>query len=189
MGPDQADGNEGGLRPMRRIFLIQMVFILWPAIWPYLQVASHEGPPFPILVNRKSGSFLVSVWTDPDLGEGKFFLDFKSAPENQDTILPQKVKISAHHLSQDKERIFFESANPGLNNSPFFQGTIPFDRTGNWEVFINWESDGKRGEGVSFQVEVTPPGGPSPLDFGLILIPFIGLAVLGGMCLVKGKRR
>ena len=35
---------------------------------------AHEGPPFPIIVDEPLGPYVVSVWTDPDIGTGTFFV-------------------------------------------------------------------------------------------------------------------
>src|SRR5690606_31855498 len=37
-------------------------------------VRAHEGPPFPIIVDERVGPYVVSVWTDPDIGIGTFFV-------------------------------------------------------------------------------------------------------------------
>ena len=41
------------------------------------RVRAHEGPPYPILVDKTLGPCVVSVWSDPDVGTGTFF--FSSA--------------------------------------------------------------------------------------------------------------
>ena len=35
---------------------------------------AHEGPPFPLFVDKKVDRYLVSVWTDPDVGTAQFFV-------------------------------------------------------------------------------------------------------------------
>ena len=35
---------------------------------------AHEGPPFPLFVDQKVDRYVVSVWTDPDVGTALFFV-------------------------------------------------------------------------------------------------------------------
>ena len=39
-----------------------------------LPAGAHNGPPFPIVENRKIGGYVVSLWTHPDIGTGTFFV-------------------------------------------------------------------------------------------------------------------
>src|SRR5215207_4050738 len=36
--------------------------------------SAHEGPPFPLFVDQKVDRYIVSVWTDPDVGAALFFV-------------------------------------------------------------------------------------------------------------------
>src|SRR6202008_3808988 len=36
--------------------------------------SAHEGPPFPLFVDQKVDRYVVSVWTDPDVGTALFFV-------------------------------------------------------------------------------------------------------------------
>lgn len=56
IGPARREG------PLSRaVFLVAALLTIWP-----LDVASHSGPPFPIVLNQAAGPYHVSVWTDPD---------------------------------------------------------------------------------------------------------------------------
>ena len=39
-----------------------------------LTALAHNGPPFPIIENRRVGPVVISVWTNPDVGTGSFFV-------------------------------------------------------------------------------------------------------------------
>ena len=41
---------------------------------------AHQGPPYPLLVDRTVGPWIVSVWADPDVGVGTFFVMLDPAP-------------------------------------------------------------------------------------------------------------
>jgi len=36
--------------------------------------AAHEGPPFPLFVDQKIDHYIISLWTDPDVGDALFFV-------------------------------------------------------------------------------------------------------------------
>src|SRR5262245_40899153 len=42
--------------------------------------AAHRGPPYPVLVDRRIASYTLSVWADPDVGTGTFFVVFDPDP-------------------------------------------------------------------------------------------------------------
>ena len=39
-----------------------------------LPVRAHNGPPFPIIVDKRIGPCIVSLWTHPDIGIGTFWV-------------------------------------------------------------------------------------------------------------------
>src|SRR5678816_901193 len=41
--------------------------------------SAHEGPPFPLFVDQKVDQYVISLWTDPDVGDALFFV-IVSAP-------------------------------------------------------------------------------------------------------------
>ncbi|HEX8293582.1 MAG TPA: hypothetical protein VF570_17600, partial [Pyrinomonadaceae bacterium] len=54
------------------------------------RAGAHEGPPYPILVDKNLGPSVASVWADPDVGTGTFFVILE--PRQGDT-LPEEVRI------------------------------------------------------------------------------------------------
>src|SRR5690606_13796095 len=73
---------------------------------PFLQ--AHEGPPFPIVVDHEIGPMLVSVWTDPDIGIGTFFVVFEAAG---DAVLPDDlaVQIGIRPVSGRLEEVLYRA--------------------------------------------------------------------------------
>ena len=52
----------------------------WLIILLLVRTASaHEGPPFPLFVDQKVEGYIVSLWSDPDVGDALFFV-IVSAP-------------------------------------------------------------------------------------------------------------
>ncbi len=141
---------------------------------------AHEGPPYPVLVDGQAGPYTLSVWADPDLGTGTFFVLFdppltRSAPDPQVHIevwpstsrLPP-VRGDAHRQPDDA-----------------FMAQVPFDREEPWKVKLHVQ--GPLGEGETIlEVQVTAPG-YGRWDLVIYFTPFL---LLGGLwVLVSIQRR
>src|SRR5207248_8689403 len=72
--------------------LIVAVSLATLGLGPLPKAQGHDGPPFPIVEQRRFGPYIVSVWTDPDVGpeKGKFFVILKPAPG---TELPEELDV------------------------------------------------------------------------------------------------
>src|SRR5215213_6343079 len=54
------------IRLMRRVLLLIIVLVLART------TSAHEGPPFPLFVDQKVDRYVVSLWSDPDVGDALF---------------------------------------------------------------------------------------------------------------------
>src|SRR5262249_14244917 len=54
--------------------------IAWVVLLLPVPAHAHNGPPFPIIENRKIGSCTVALWTHPDVGTVTFFVLVDPAP-------------------------------------------------------------------------------------------------------------
>src|SRR5215831_3944560 len=52
---------------------------------------AHNGPPFPIIENRRIGPCVVALWTHPDVGTGTFFVLVDPAPGGK---IPADLTVS-----------------------------------------------------------------------------------------------
>src|SRR5215210_105377 len=52
--------------------------------------SAHEGPPFPLFVDQKIDRYVVSLWTDPDVGDAVFFVIVSAANPAQ---LPSDLQV------------------------------------------------------------------------------------------------
>src|SRR6185503_8078186 len=71
------------------------IYFLLPLVIIFLfatRTSAHEGPPFPLFVDQKVGRYLISLWTDPDVGEALFFV-VVSAQEPADFPADLKVQL------------------------------------------------------------------------------------------------
>ncbi|MBO0721927.1 MAG: hypothetical protein J2P41_13975, partial [Blastocatellia bacterium] len=63
-----------------RLILIVIVFVMVLLSVSSMEASAHEGPPFPIIVDKNIGPCVLSVWADPDVGIGTFFIILDPLP-------------------------------------------------------------------------------------------------------------
>ena len=155
---------------MRKIFLL-FAFLFWaPA------VQAHEGPPFPILVDQKAGPYVASVWTDPDVGTGIFFVTLEPQ-EGRSLPARTRVRIGLQPVSKRlPERVYEAKAQRVQQGARYFT-EAPLDKAEMWSVRVLLESPEGGGE-LAGQVEATPDGTLGPWASLIYLLPFLGIGLL-----------
>ena len=113
---------------------------------------AHTGPPFPIVTSRVTGSYEVSVWTDPDSTDdgsaaGRFWVTLK--PSNG-AMLPDYTRVSV-------------AISPAGANDPAHRfAALVMDHEGRFHVRVT--IDGPLGPGeVEADVDATYDLRPPPL--------------------------
>jgi hypothetical protein len=146
--------------------------------------AAHEGPPFPILVDRRAGPYVASVWTDPDIGTGIFFVVLE-APEGRSLPEWTKVRIGVQPVSGRLAEAVHEAAAQPVRHGARYYAEIPLDQGGMWRVRVRL--DGAEGGGeLAAEVEATPDGTIGPIALAVYLLPFLAV---GGLWLKAVLRR
>src|SRR5271170_7407483 len=59
---------------------------------------AHIGPPYPIIENRKVGTMTVTVWSNPDVGTGSFFVII-DPPKGSSVPADMKVRVAVQPVS------------------------------------------------------------------------------------------
>jgi hypothetical protein len=141
---------------------------------------AHEGPPYAAVVDQKVGPYVLSVWTDPDVGTGTFFVIFDPPALGSETdprvfveVWPSTGRLPPARHDTHRQR------------DHAYKAEVPFDQEELWKVKVLVEGSRGSGEAV-FEVPVTPPG------YGAwdLLIYFTPFLVLGGLWVaVSVKRR
>lgn len=140
--------------------------------------AAHDGPPYPIVVDEELGGHLISVWADPDVGLGTFYLYVEQAEGAH-------VEIEVEPTDDHLPGAVYEAV-PAEEDAPYqLVGEVDFDRRGEWEVrFI---MDGLGGSEVrALVVDVTPPGA-GRIDLLWFLFPFVAVGFLWIKVLLKRR--
>jgi hypothetical protein len=151
-----------------------------------LPAGAHNGPPFPIIENKKVGPCIVALWTHPDVGTGAFYVFVEPAPG---ATLPDdlKIKIGVQPVTGRLPETFYEAERVKSRGPVQYNALADFDRQELWRVRLVIQSLQGGGEATA-QVEVTPPGF-GRWDLLLYLLPFLMVAFLWVLGISRMKRR
>jgi hypothetical protein len=146
-------------------------------------VHAHDGPPFPLLVDQKVGQLGVSVWTDPDVGTGSFFIMLEPPPGGS---VPSdlQVEVVVQPVSGRLKEASYPAIREDLRGQIQYKALVSFDAEEMWRVRVRLHSTQAGGELLG-TVEATPSG-LGRWDLLIYLLPFVAVAFLW---LVAIKRR
>ena len=163
-------------------WVLLAVFLAWmsPA------ALAHNGPPFPIIENRRVGPVTISVWTNPDVGTGSFFV-LVDPPAGGKIPNDLKVDVAVQPLSGRLPEKHYAAWKENLRGQVEYKTLVPFDAQEMWRVRVTLNSAEGGGEAVA-NVEVTPPG-LGRWDMLLYLLPFLGVGFLWFKAVRRKHRR
>lgn len=147
---------------------------------------AHEGPPYPIIVDKTVGPCVLSVWSDPDVGTGTFFLILEPTPGGK---IPDDVRIDlgVRPTSGRLPEAVYAAEREDAGGRVQFKALVPFDAQELWRVRVSLRSSQGDGEATT-EVEVTPPG-YGRWDLLIYLLPFAAVGALWIRALVKRRGR
>jgi hypothetical protein len=92
---------------------------------------AHEGPPYPILVDKTLGPCVVSVWADPDVGTGTFFFILEPTPGGR---LPDdvRVELGVRPTSGRLPEAVYTATREDLSGRVQYKAEVPFDAQELW---------------------------------------------------------
>src|SRR5215813_14290304 len=97
--------------------------------------SAHEGPPFPLFVDQKAGGYVVSVWTDPDVGTALFFV-ILNAPEPPADL---RVQIGVQPVSGRLPEAFYPAERENVQGRIQYRSQVYFDAQELWRVRVRLE--------------------------------------------------
>jgi hypothetical protein len=150
------------------------------------RASAHEGPPYPIFVDKQAGPYLVSVWADPDVGVGTFFI---VAEPSRGGMLPNEIKVEVcvRPVAGRLAEACYKAERDGVRDRVQYKIGVPFDRQEFWRVRVILQSPLGDGEAAA-DVEATPPG-LGRWDVLLYVFPFVTVGVLWLRAVFKGRSR
>ena len=151
-----------------------------------LPARAHNGPPFPIIENRKIGPYTVALWTHPDVGTGTFFVLVDPVPGAK---VPDDLKISigVQPESGRLAEVVYEAKRDNTRGQVEYQAAAEFDRDEFWRIRLILQSTEGGGEALS-RVEATPPG-YGRWDLLLFSLPFLAIALLWFIGVTRHRNR
>ena len=149
-------------------------------------VSAHEGPPFPLFVDQKVDRYIVSVWTDPDVGTAQFFV-IVSMQDATELPSDLRVQLGVQPVSGRLAESFYAAQRENLQHQIQYRADVQFDAEELWRVRVRLESAQGNAETLA-TVEATPPG-YGRWDLLVYLLPFLAIGVLWTIALIRKIRR
>jgi len=161
--------------PNRSIPLARLVATAALALLLALPARAHNGPPFPIIENRRMAGCVISLWTHPDIGTGTFFVLVDPIPGGK---IPDglKVEIGVQPESGRLAEVLYPAVREDSRGQVEYKVSAEFDRDEFYRVRLVLRGSQGTEETLS-RVEATPPG-YGRWDLLLYLLPFLAVAFL-----------
>ena len=146
---------------------------------------AHEGPPYPLFLDRQVDRYVVSVWTDPDTGTGLFFVIISGPAELPPDL---RVNVGVQPVTGRLPEAFYTAQRENLQGQVQYRAEVQLDAQELWQVRVRLESAQGNSETVA-TVEATPPG-YGRWDLLVYLLPFLAIGLLWAIAMIrKFKRR
>lgn len=166
------------MRSHRRTYALPIVVVLFFV----KAVSAHEGPPYPLFVDRKVDPYVVSVWTDPDVGDALFFV-IVNAPEGATLPPDLSVTVGVQPVTGRLAETFYRAERENLQGQVQYRAQVQFDAEEFWRVRVRLASAQGNVETVE-TVEATPPG-YGRWDLLIYLLPFLAIGMLWAIAMVR----
>ena len=159
---------------------------LWLLLAVAFPAAAHNGPPFPIIVDRRVGPCVISLWTHPDVGIGTFWVMVDPPPGG---AVPKdlKVEVGVQPVSGRLTEKRYAARLDKMRGQVQYYVEAPFDAQELWRIHVLLDSSAGHGESTA-TVEVTPPG-LGRWDLLWYASPFAAVGFLWFRALVRKSKR
>ncbi len=141
---------------------------------------AHEGPPFPLFVDQKVDRYVVSVWTDPDVGTALFFV-IVNAPDLPPDL---HVQIGVQPTSGRLAEVFYPAERENVQGRVQYKSQVQFDAQEFWRVRVQLQSAQAGNAETVATVEATPPG-YGRWDLLIYLLPFLAVGLLWAVAMIR----
>jgi hypothetical protein len=107
-------------------------------------------------VDKATGPYVVSVWTHPDVGDGRFWI-MLNPPAGATLPHATTVEVWVQPADRRVPESRFEARRDDAGQKVQYFAEVPFETEEWWRVRVVLHSPQGSGE-VTAQVEATPPG-------------------------------
>jgi hypothetical protein len=125
--------------------------------------------------------YVISVWTDPDVGTALFYVIVNTPPADL------QVQIGVQPASGRLAEVFYTGEREDLQGQTQYRAQVHFDAQELWRVRIRLQS-GQGSVETLATVEATPPG-YGRWDLLIYLAPFVAVGVLWAIAMVRKIKR
>jgi hypothetical protein len=143
---------------------------------------AHEGPPFPLFVDQKIDRYVVSLWSDPDVGDALFFV-IVSGEQPPDL----QVQLGVQPVSGRLPEAFYTAQPEQVSGQVQYRALVHFDAEETWRVRVRLLSSQGNAETIT-TVEATPPG-YGRWDLLIYLSPFLAVGALWAIAMIRKTKR
>ena len=171
------EGGHGG-PPLQYVRWYAVVLVILMVVG---NATAHEGPPFPLFVDQKVERYVVSVWTDPDVGTALFFV----IVNGQGDLPPDlRVQIGVQPVSGRLAEVFYPAERENVQGRVQYKSQVQFDAQELWRVRVQLQSAQSGNAETVATVEATPPG------YGrwvllIYLVPFLAVGLLWAVAMIR----
>ena len=148
--------------------------------------SAHEGPPYPLFVDQKVGGYVVSLWSDPDVGDALFFV-IVSAQTPAQLPADLQVQIGVQPASGRLQEAFYTGERENVSGQVQYRAQVHFDAEELWRVRVRLQSPQGNAE-TTTTVEATPPG-YGRWDLLVYLFPFLAIGALWAIAMIRNIKR
>src|SRR5687767_4877845 len=99
---------------------------------------AHEGPPYPLFVDREVGGYSVSVWTDPDVGDAVFYV-ILGDPHRRQLPPDLRIQVGVQPVSGRLPEAFYSAERENVQNQIQYRAQVQFDAEELWRVRVRLE--------------------------------------------------
>ncbi len=151
-----------------------------------LPATAHNGPPFPIIVDRRVGPCVISLWTHPDVGTGTFWIMVDAPPGG---AIPKDLhfEIGVQPVSGRLPEKRYAARLDKMRGQVQYYVEVPFDAQELWRVHLLLDSSAGHSE-TAATVEVTPSG-LGRWDLLWYAAPFAAIGFLWFRGLLRRRKR
>lgn len=159
---------------------------IWLLLALTLPAGAHNGPPFPIIVDRRVGPCVISLWTHPDVGTGTFWVMVNAPPGG---AIPKglQFEIGVQPVSGRLPEKRYAAQPDNQRGQVQYYVEVPFDAQEVWRVHLLLDSAAGHAE-TGATVLVTPPG-LGRWDLLWYASPFAAVAFLWIRALARKRKR
>ena len=101
---------------------------------------AHEGPPYPLFIDRSVAGYTISVWTDPDVGEALFFVIIGESQYARFAATDMRVQIGVQPVSGRLPEAFYAAERENVKGQIQYRAQVHFDAEELWRVRVKLES-------------------------------------------------